>query len=661
LHVLFFYKLHAQVFPPKLRCVSVVSNTSTVLLWEPPQAITGTFTEYQVWSSVTQLGPFSLVGSAKLQTQTSFTHAAVSAVSQSQYYFMLTVTNGNISSVASDTLRSMFLNLSNPGNGIISLNWNSVYKIPSSTPSFSVSRQTSNNLWTLVYNGSKLNFRDTIEQCKVFFNYKVELSSSSSCISQSNIKGDTCRNLQPPTILDIDSVSVNHGQAVIGWSKSIAKDVNRYVIFQSNSGILTPLDTVYGRNNTLYIYTKSKANNFSEGFCVSAIDSCGNYSIPSLTHNSIFLKTPKYDSCSKTVDLIWTPYNNLRKGILHYEIFTSINGSPYLSIGTSTTTNFTYKQTNHTGIFCYFVKCVNLDRTISVSSNSVCLTAKTILAPSFVYLNSVNVMPSNKNIEITFTIDPKYSYRGCIIYRSSDGVTFIQKSIVPFSSNITLSYIDNDITDIRKPYFYKVQILDNCGNLNVESNVSKNLILKVDNDDNNSFQNKLIWNNYIGWSGGVSTYNVYRGVNGVFDTIPIVNAPATVNSYIDDIQDFSLEEGKFIYYIEAIEGATNIYGFKNKAVSNIANAYIEGQIFIPNALAPSGENNIWKPILQYINKTDYRAQIFNRWGEVVFETKNYFEGWTGENASDGVYIYLVEFKNSRGEFIQKKGNLTIIK
>ena len=122
-----------------------------------------------------------------------------------------------------------------------------------------------------------------------------------------------------------------------------------------------------------------------------------------------------------------------------------------------------------------------------------------------------------------------------------------------------------------------------------------------------------------------------------------------------------MEEGTFSYYIEAVEGVGNIYGFKNKSMSNFANAYVDGQIFIPNAFAPNGINNVWKPILQFIDKTDYHVKVFNRWGNVVFETQNYQEGWTGENAQDIVYNYLIEFKNSRGEFVQKKGYLTLVK
>jgi gliding motility-associated-like protein len=121
------------------------------------------------------------------------------------------------------------------------------------------------------------------------------------------------------------------------------------------------------------------------------------------------------------------------------------------------------------------------------------------------------------------------------------------------------------------------------------------------------------------------------------------------------------DQGKFSYYVEAVEGIGNIYGFKDVAKSNPADAYVEVSVFVPNAFAPKGINNVWLPIAQYVEKTDYKVMVFNRWGTKIFETTNDTEGWTGDAATDEVYVYLIEYKNARGEFIQLKGHLNIIR
>ena len=42
--------------------------------------------------------------------------------------------------------------------------------------------------------------------------------------------------------------------------------------------------------------------------------------------------------------------------------------------------------------------------------------------------------------------------------------------------------------------------------------------------------------------------------------------------------------------------------------------------------------------------------VFNRWGEILFETTDHKIGWdgtyAGNIAQDGIYVYLIEYKSS---------------
>ncbi len=299
----FSFSLKSQVAAPQIRCISVTSPTTSALSWIIPSDPGNLFTQYQVWASTTQQGTYNLIGSVNTYTQTTFTHLSASVGLQSQYYYLTTV-SGTYTSVPSDTLRSIYLNISNPGNGVVGLNWNAI-RIPlllTSAPTYTVSREAPVGFWSPIYIGNKLNHKDTIYRCKVYYNYKVEISDSYGCVSNSNIIGDTCYNVQSPNILVLDSVSVNSsGQAVIGWEPSSSSDVNSYIIYSVSPGnVLTSIDTIYGYNNTSFIDVGSTVGSNSEGYCVAAIDSCKNYSIPSISHNSIFLNAPTYDLCQRS-------------------------------------------------------------------------------------------------------------------------------------------------------------------------------------------------------------------------------------------------------------------------------------------------------------------------------------------------------------------------
>ncbi|MCO6482304.1 MAG: gliding motility-associated C-terminal domain-containing protein, partial [Flavobacteriales bacterium] len=34
-------------------------------------------------------------------------------------------------------------------------------------------------------------------------------------------------------------------------------------------------------------------------------------------------------------------------------------------------------------------------------------------------------------------------------------------------------------------------------------------------------------------------------------------------------------------------------------------------------------------------------EIYNRWGQVIFSTRNLAQGWNGSGAPDGTYFYIV--------------------
>jgi len=86
-------------------------------------------------------------------------------------------------------------------------------------------------------------------------------------------------------------------------------------------------------------------------------------------------------------------------------------------------------------------------------------------------------------------------------------------------------------------------------------------------------------------------------------------------------------------------------------------------IFTPNN---DGINDTFSPQLLNIDMNSYRLIIFDRWGNHIFETTNYNEGWNG-GLKDGtllppdVYSYKVRYKTSLGIDKEETGKLTMVK
>ena len=70
--------------------------------------------------------------------------------------------------------------------------------------------------------------------------------------------------------------------------------------------------------------------------------------------------------------------------------------------------------------------------------------------------------------------------------------------------------------------------------------------------------------------------------------------------------------------------------------------------WLPNAFTPGsseGVNDIYKPVI--VGAHNYRFQIFDRWGQLLFQTSNLEEGWNGRIESrlcqTDVYVYKISF------------------
>ena len=77
----------------------------------------------------------------------------------------------------------------------------------------------------------------------------------------------------------------------------------------------------------------------------------------------------------------------------------------------------------------------------------------------------------------------------------------------------------------------------------------------------------------------------------------------------------------------------------------------EQELYLPNAFTPdrNGHNEVFLPVFSYPDEIEeYRMDIYNRWGTLVFRTEEKAYGWDGANAIDGIYAVTVRYK-SRGE------------
>jgi gliding motility-associated-like protein len=89
----------------------------------------------------------------------------------------------------------------------------------------------------------------------------------------------------------------------------------------------------------------------------------------------------------------------------------------------------------------------------------------------------------------------------------------------------------------------------------------------------------------------------------------------------------------------------------------------ESPFLVPNAFTPNndGLNDTFRPIVDYERVRMFSMVIYNRWGQMVFETSDYSGGWDGKDAPAGVYSWVISYSKNTGIPYQLKGIVTLIK
>ena len=146
--------------------------------------------------------------------------------------------------------------------------------------------------------------------------------------------------------------------------------------------------------------------------------------------------------------------------------------------------------------------------------------------------------------------------------------------------------------------------------LEVETNKDYSAISSLDGQ----YTNTVTFNEYNKWLGDVIEYRLYRSVNREpFNLIPIYkwdrqNNPNEELKYIDVVTEFGDGNGRFCYYIQAVEGPANIYGSTTEgSLSNIACVSQTPILFVPSVFTLM-ETNIMR--FSFLLHTSFRIRLF---------------------------------------------------
>jgi gliding motility-associated-like protein len=177
-------------------------------------------------------------------------------------------------------------------------------------------------------------------------------------------------------------------------------------------------------------------------------------------------------------------------------------------------------------------------------------------------------------------------------------------------------------------------------------------------------------------------------VSALSDPVNCINVSTGATSYIWDFGDGSTDNTVNPSHVYSTPGtyqitltAISAFGCQNMfTLPGTILVESTTEITVPNAFTPntggstggstgglydptSLSNDIFHPNVKGVKK--YQLSIYNRWGELIFESLDPEIGWDGfyrdELCQQGVYVWKIKATSNTGEVITKTGDVTLLR
>ena len=514
------------------------------------------------------------------------------------------------------------------------------------------------NLLTTITNQAQTFYADPNPSGVTWYYY---MESDFDCPGEAVLQSDTLDNRSPEPII-ITSASVNGNNVEINWLPSVSPETSGYIVFRNTPTGTEIVDTVL--NATSYIDATASPTSQPETYFVIAMDACGNTSIFDAPHTSIFA-TEIVEGCNQTITLNWNLYENWLNGIESHEIWLSLNGDFPIQVGTAsaTDTSFVFENANDFDNYCFFIKAVAAVSGFTANSNEICLTPDLTQPMRNITLKNVSVLPDN-SVELTWNWDAAAEIASVEILQSTENGNFTVLNSTPVTLPLNSSGNANDATNNpnQEKLFYNIQTTDLCDTL---ANSNYGSTIHITGQAQSNLTNEISWTDFDIEGASILNYDVYRVVGN--DISFLENVLAMTTQYTDLVDASEEEESNVCYFVEAnasIElpnGSTELI----KSRSNLTCVEQLTSIISPNAFAPNGRNQIFKPTIIFGETVDFNMKIFNRWGELVFESNDKDLGWNGKYQGRllpmGSYVFVIRVTQAGGRVVEDKGNLVLIR
>jgi gliding motility-associated-like protein len=492
---------------------------------------------------------------------------------------------------------------------------------------------------------------------KVSFIGFTQFGCGDSTIDSSLVTLDSIHPPQP--VIDYVTVTPTN-QVMIFYNKTPSPKFSFNTVYR-----FTPLTGFYSTTDL----KDTVANDFppqidvnkkSYGYTIITTDFCGKESEPAKMHFTILLNISK--SGNRDLKLAWNKYVGW-DSVSGYEVYKLNNKKQFSLLAGLSASDTIYTDTSLCpALYTYYVAAIYKKRKYISSSNIVSDSPLYVYPTVPVVMRTATVV-NNQSIEVRWDSVTQPNEKFYAIDRNAHGEGWQMNYRITSNRFI----IDDNVDVNRYSYAYRVKVIDACGYTGSVSNIATSILL-------NSFilndTRWLQWNDYKKWDFGVMAYYIQlQQKDGSFKDYAVNQLADTV--FLDSLAHTELGVPT-CYRVYAVEN-TLFPPARDTSLSNISCPNLPSRIFIPNSFSPNNDsiNDVFKPVgLSILNEPptsdlQYDFKIYNRWGQLIFETHDQNQGWNGtykgKDSPVDVYVYIIEAHGLDGRRFFVRGNVTLIK
>ncbi|HLT73462.1 MAG TPA: T9SS type B sorting domain-containing protein [Ohtaekwangia sp.] len=266
-------------------------------------------------------------------------------------------------------------------------------------------------------------------------------------------------------------------------------------------------------------------------------------------------------------------------------------------------------------------------------------------------IDNITAQIDGASVTLTWPQDPDFVADEYTIFRVRENNTL--------QAGTTEDPVFTGPFNIEEPACYQISYKDICGNQSPAGVLACPIILDAALESNNAVH--LEWPAYNGWANGVSAYIIEK-----YDASGQLHSTINNGTSLTYTDPFGGGNDEQIFRYRIVAEPSDAVLLPLPAISNAELIVRNPNLAHPTAFIPGSsinENRTFRVFGSFIST--YELKIFNRWGELIFESVDPETGWDGsfkgQPMPEGTYVFQTRVVDFAGRTFEYAGTVVLLK